>query len=150
MHGYRVIFGACSLAALLAVTVLASKGTKDGPGQEGGGDPKPDLVTSVSSTPLQSPNQIISITVTVKNIGEGPAPMLSCDVIFKNGHAPRNVVRKVERKIRPLAAGDSFSYVLSIRLSLGLYEICATADRKKKVPESDETNNRSCLMIEGK
>ena len=145
MNGTRMI-----LAAWLASALLAPDGAGNAPGPGGGTDPKPDLVTSIQSTPLRSPNQNVSITVTVKKIGDAPAPMFSCDVIFKNGHAPRNVVRKVERKIRPLAAGDSFSYVLSIRVSLGLYEICATADRKRKVPESDETNNRSCLMIKGK
>jgi subtilase family serine protease len=150
MHGYRVIFAACSLAALLAVPVLALKGTVDGPGPEGGEDPKPDLVASVSSTPLRSPNQNISITVTVKNIGEGSAPNSSCDVFVRNGHSPRQTMMTMKKAIRALEPGDQYAFSFSVKLGLGLYEVVARVDRKKKVPESDETNNETRLLIEGK
>ncbi len=118
--------------------------------QDQASDPKPDLCPSLTSTPLLTPNQDIKITVTVLNKGAAPAPESDFDIIIRNGHAPREVVRTFKRTIRALDPADSFSYTFSIKVSLGLIEICGTSDRRKKVPDADRKNNTACIMIEGK
>ena len=113
-------------------------------------DPMPDLATSIKCSTLVRPNQDITVTVTVENKGLAPAPESDFDILIKNGHAPREVAQTFKRKIRALEVGDHFSYSFKIRVALGLYEICGTADRKKKIPDTDRKNNIYCVMIEGK
>jgi hypothetical protein len=112
--------------------------------------PAPNLALSIKTSPLLKVNQDVKISTTVKNEGLGPAPESDVDIIIKNGHAPRQVVRTVKRKIRALTPGDSFTFSFSVKLNPGLYEICGTADRKKKLPDPDRKNNVFCLLIEGK
>jgi subtilase family serine protease len=112
-------------------------------------DSRPDLVVSLRATPLVSPHQDVTITVAVKNIGGGPAPESDFEIIIRNGHATRQVVRTYKRKIRALEPGESFSFSFAVKLSLGLYQVCGTADRKKKIQDPDRANNKFCLMIEG-
>jgi hypothetical protein len=109
----------------------------------------PDLAVKLKATPLLRPNQDVKITVTVKNKGRVAAPESDMDIIVRNGHAPRQVAKTFKRKIRALDAGDEYSYTFSVKLSIGLYEICGTADRKKKIHDADRMNNESCIMIEG-
>jgi hypothetical protein len=111
---------------------------------------RPDFAVTLKASSLLEPNQDITITVTVKNKGAGAAPESDFDVIVKNGHAPREVVRTFKKKIRALAPGDEFSYSFKIKVSLGLYEVCGTSDRKKKTDDADRRNNSACIMIEGK
>lgn len=113
-------------------------------------DNRPDLMVALKSTALLSPLQDVTITVTVKNKGAGPAPESDCDVFIRNGHAPRETVRVFKKALRALNPGDQYSFSFSIKLNLGLFEIAATVDRKKKIPETDETNNQARIMIEGK
>lgn len=113
-------------------------------------DNRPDLMVALKSTALLSPLQDVTITVTVKNNGAGPAPESDCDVFVRNGHAPRQTVKTLRKAIRALEPGDHYAFAFSIRLNLGLFEIAATVDRKKKIPETDETNNQTRIMIEGK
>jgi subtilase family serine protease len=113
-------------------------------------DNRPDLVVALKSTELVSPLQDVKVTVTVINKGAGPAPKSDCDVFIRNGHAPRETIRVFKKAIRALNPGDQYSFSFSVKLNLGLYEIAAIADRKKKIPEADETNNRIRIMIEGK
>ncbi len=113
-------------------------------------DNRPDLAVTLKSTALLSPFQDVTVTVSVKNNGAGPAPESGCDIFIRNGHAPRETVKVLKKAIRALGPGDQYSFSFSIKLGLGLYEIVATADRKKKIPESDETNNETRLVIEGK
>jgi hypothetical protein len=113
-------------------------------------DRPPDLMVSLKASALLVPNQDVTVTVTVKNQGAGPAQESDFDVIVRNGHAPREVVRTFKRKIRALDPGDHFSYSFKIKLGLGLYEVCGTSDRKKKLPDADRANNTACITIEGK
>lgn len=113
-------------------------------------DPRPDLVTSLESSAKVAFVKSVSITITVKNKGTAPSAESLCEVIIRNAHAPRQLLRKFEKKIRELTAGDSFSFSSSIKLGVGLFEICATVDPKNKIPEQDEANNRSCITLAGK
>ncbi len=130
-------------AALLAAT--AARPQAAAPAAE----PRPDLAVQLKSTPLLRPNQDVKITVTVRNKGAAAAPESDMDIIVKNGHAPRQVAKTFKRQIGALDPGDEFSYTFSVKLSIGLYEICGTSDRKKKIPDADRKNNEFCLMIEG-
>jgi subtilase family serine protease len=113
-------------------------------------DSRPDLTVSLKSTELLKPHQDITITVTVKNIGDSPAPKSDCQVFIRNGHAPRQTVKTLKKAIRPLDPGDQYIFSFSIKLGLGLYEAAAVADRKNRISEADETNNETRIMIEGK
>jgi len=113
-------------------------------------DNRPDLVVTLKSTPLISQLQDVTVTVNVKNIGAGPAPKSGCDIFIRNGHAPRETVRVFKKAVRALDPGDQYTFSFSIKLNLGLFEIAATADRKKKIAEADETNNQTRILIEGK
>jgi subtilase family serine protease len=113
-------------------------------------DNRPDLMVTLKSTALLSPLQDVTITVTVINNGAGPAPKSDCDVFVRNGHAPRQTVKTLRKAIRALEPGDHYTFSFAIRLNLGLFEIAATVDRKKKIPETDEKNNKARIMIEGK
>ncbi len=136
------VFIACGLAVLLAGAANAQQQAQD--------PLVPDLSVSIKASPLLKINQDVKISTTVKNEGMGPAPESDIDIIIKNGHAPRQVVRSVKRKIRALTPGDSFTFSFSVKLNPGLYEICGTADRKKKLADPDRKNNIFCLLMEGK
>jgi CARDB len=133
---------ACGLAVMLNVAAHAREPAQDPAG--------PDLAVIVKVSPLLTVNQDVKISTTVKNEGLGPAAESEVEIIIKNGHAPRQVVRTVKRKIRGLTAGDSFTFSFSVKLNPGLYEICGTADRKKKLPDPDRKNNVFCLLTEGR
>jgi subtilase family serine protease len=113
-------------------------------------EPKPDLVTSIRVSETTAPHQDVSISTTVKNIGSIPAPESFSDVVVRNARPPRQVLKKFQETIRELDPGDSFTFSISVEPGLGMYEVCAYADAKKSIDESDEINNRSCAMIEGK
>jgi hypothetical protein len=113
-------------------------------------DSRPELATSLESSEKVAFVKSLSITVTVKNTGTAPSPESRCEVIVRNAHAPRQLLRKFEKKIRELTAGDSFSFSSPLKLGIGLFEICATVDPKNRIPEQDEANNRSCITIAGK
>jgi hypothetical protein len=113
-------------------------------------DPRPDLITGVDVSSTAGSLRDVSISTTVKNVGSGPSPESLCDVIFRNARPPRQVLKKVQQKIRELDPGDAYTFSFTITTGFGMYEVCAFADAKKSVDESDETNNRSCTMLEGK
>ncbi len=113
-------------------------------------EPKPDLITSIKVSDTTAPHQDVSISTTVKNIGLASAPESLCDVTVRNARPPRQVLKRFQEKIRELDPGDFFTFSISVKPGLGMYEVCAYADAKKSIEESDETNNRSCAMIEGK
>jgi subtilase family serine protease len=158
MNAYRTgISAACGLALLciLVIAVPAMAGERpcvrrDADFTVHEPDPRPDLTVSLMSTALQRPFQKVTITVTVKNNGDGPAPGSDCVVFVRNGHPPRQTLRTLKKAIRALDPGDQYAFSFSIKLGLGLYEVAATADRKKKIDEADETNNQTRIMIEGK
>jgi len=111
---------------------------------------KPDLVTEIESSKKETFVESFSITVTVRNTGTAPSPESICEVTIRNAHAPRQLLRKFEKKIRELTAEDSFSFSSPLKLGIGLFEICATIDPKNKIPEQDKVNNRACITIAGK
>jgi hypothetical protein len=112
--------------------------------------PKPDLVTSIKVSDTTAPHQDVSISTTVENIGSAPAPESLCDVIVRNARPPRQALKRFQETIRELDPGDFFTFSISVKPGLGMYEVCAYADAKKSIDEAEETNNRSCAMIEGK
>lgn len=113
-------------------------------------DPRPDLVTSLESSEKVAFVKSLSITVTVKNMGTAPSRESLCEITVRNAHAPRQLLRKFEKKIRELTPGDSFAFSSPLKLGMGLFEICAAVDPKNKIPEQDEANNRACITIAGK
>ena len=112
-------------------------------------NPLPDLISAIKTSPLLEPNKDVTVKVTVINQGAAAAPESEYEIIIKNARAPREVIRVLKRTIRALEPNDKFSYSFSIKLGLGFFEICGTNDRKKKIKESDETNNKACITIEG-
>ena len=113
-------------------------------------DPKADLVLTVESSADVAFMETITITVTIKNKGTAPSPETDCELIVRKAVPPRRQLKKYEKKIRALDPGDSFSYGTPLKPGLGQYEVCATVDPKKKIPEEDEENNSSCIKIVGK
>ncbi len=111
--------------------------------------PLPDLISTIKTSPLLEPNKDVTVKITVINQGAAAAPESEYEVIIKNARAPREVIRVLKRTIRALEPNDKFSYSFSIKLGLGFFEICGTNDRKKKIKESDEANNKACITIEG-
>jgi len=124
--------------------LLAAAAAARGPGAG------PDLAPGLSSTRVAWPRNEVSVTVTIKNLGDGPAPASGCRVLIKNARPPRQTVRTVKKTVRALAAGDEFGFSFSVRLGPGLFEVVASADPKGKIRESDETNNVARLMIAAK
>jgi len=112
-------------------------------------DPLPDLISTLKTSPLLAPNKDVTVNITVANQGAAPAPESEYEIIIKNARAPREVIRVFKKKIRALELNDKYSYSFNIKLGLGFFEICGTVDRKKKIKESDKTNNKTCLTIEG-
>jgi subtilase family serine protease len=110
----------------------------------------PDLVLALSSTRAAWPRNEVTVTVTVKNVGAAAAPASSCRMLIKNARPPRQTVRTVKKSVRALAAGDEFAFSFSVRLGPGVFEVVANADPKKRIRESDETNNTARLMIAAK
>jgi len=138
-------------AAAFFVSLIFTLGAgQEGPHLGANADARPDLVTSLESSEKVAFIKTFSITVTVKNTGTGPSPESLCEITVRSAHAPRQLLRKFEKKIRGLTPGDSFGFSSPLKLGMGLFEICATVDPKKKIPEQDEANNRSCIKIAGK
>jgi subtilase family serine protease len=109
----------------------------------------PDLAVALDSTEPDWPRNNAKITVTVKNVGDAPAPKADCRVIIRQGHAPRQVVRTVKKTVRALGAGDRFEFTFVVKVGLGIFEAEATIDRKNRIAEADETNNAARIMIVG-
>jgi len=113
-------------------------------------DPRPDLAAEIESSKKVAYIESFLITVTVKNAGTAPSPASLCEVAVRNAHSPRQLLRRFEKKIRELSAGGSYSFSLPLKVGVGLFEICATVDPKKKIAEQDEANNRFCIEVAGK
>lgn len=111
---------------------------------------RPDLTVSLKASAPSAPGQDISLSTTVKNIGAGAAPPSSCDVIIRNARPPRQELRRYQEKIPALDPGGSYAFVITVKPGFGAYEVCAVADPKNLIVESDETNNRSCETVMGK
>jgi hypothetical protein len=130
--------------------VLSVRLTSQSGGEVRTSETRPDLVTSLESSEKVAFIKSFSLTVTVKNTGTAPSPESLCEITVRNAHAPRQLLRKFEKKIRDLTPGDSFGFSFPLKLGMGSFEICATVDPKKKIPEQNEDNNRSCITIAGK
>ncbi len=113
-------------------------------------EPRPDITVSLEAPTPSQPGQDVSLSTTVKNIGAGAAPPSSCDVIIRNARPPRQELRRYQEKIPDLGPGDAYTFTISMKPGFGAYEVCAVADPKNLIVESDETNNRSCKTITGK
>jgi subtilase family serine protease len=136
MRGPGVLGGAL-LGAAMAVAAAAPQ------------EPLPDLTPSVATARPDWPNRRTVITVTVKNIGEGACPKSVCHVFIRHAHSPRETFKVVKKDIRPLDPHDRFVFSFPVEFGLGLFEIEAVADRAKKIPESDETNNNAKVTVAG-
>ena len=111
---------------------------------------RPDLTVSLRASIPSAPRQDVSLSTTVKNIGPGSAPPSSCDVIIRNARPPRQELRRYQEAIPALDPGDAFTFLITLKPGFGAYEVCAVADPKNLVVETDETNNRSCETVTGK
>jgi hypothetical protein len=138
------------VAAFFASLVFIRGAGQEGPHSGANADAKPDLVTSLESSDKVAFIKSFSLTVTVKNTGTAPSSESLCEITVRNSHAPRQLLRKFEKKIRDLTPGDRFEFSFPLKLGMGSFEICATVDPKKKILEQDEANNRSCIIIAGK
>jgi subtilase family serine protease len=141
----------CAVAgALCALSILrtaAASPARDPRGQ----DPvrRPDLKVEIGTSKMIWPRRDITVTVSVKNVGDGPAPRSDCRILIKHAHAPRQTIKTIKKSVRALDAGDGYAFSFSVNLALGLWEIKATADRKNKILEADETNNEARIVIAG-
>jgi len=113
-------------------------------------EPKPDLAAEIETSKKETFLESFTITVTIKNTGTAPSPETVCEVMVRNGHSPRQILRRFEKKIREIDAGGSYSYASPLKVGRGLFEICAVVDPGKKIDEKDKANNRACLEIAGK
>ncbi len=136
------------VAALTLLTAAALAQASDA-APEAAAKPLADLTSTIKTSPLLEPNKDVTVSVTVLNKGAVAAPESEYEIIIKNARAPREVIRVMKRTIRALEANDKFIYSFNIKLGLGFFEICGTSDRKKKIKESDEANNKTCITIEG-
>ena len=109
----------------------------------------PDLAVDLRSTKPEWPRNNAKITVTIRNIGDAPAPKASCRVIIRQGHAPRQVIRTIKKTVRALGAGDRYEFAFTVKVGLGIFEAAAEVDRKNRIAESDEKNNTARISIVG-
>jgi hypothetical protein len=112
-------------------------------------DRRPDLKVEIGTFRMVWPRRDITVTVSVKNVGDGPAPRSDCRILIKNAHAPRQTIKTIKKSVRALDPGDEYAFSFSVKLALGLWEITAMADRKNKISEADETNNEARKAIAG-
>jgi subtilase family serine protease len=109
-----------------------------------------DLTVNIASSREEAFAETVIISVTVKNEGTESSPEALCELIVRNARPPRQVLKKLEKKIRELEPGDSFTFTSPVKPGLGTYDVCATVDPKNKIPEKDEANNKACLTLVGK
>jgi len=109
-----------------------------------------DLRVSIASSREEAFAETVMISVTVKNEGAESSPEALCELVVRSARPPRQLLKKLEKKIRPLEAGESFTFTSPLKPGLGSYDICATIDPKNKIAEGDETNNKACLTLVGK
>jgi len=109
-----------------------------------------DLAVSIESSRKVAFRETVAISVTVKNEGTASSPEALCELVVRNARPPRQVLKRLEKKIRPLEPGDSFTFTSPVKPGLGTYDVCATVDPKNKIPEEDKTDNKACLTIIGK
>ncbi len=137
--------GGLALLGLLPALVASGAGLA-----RTGQKPRPDLTAAVAATFPDWPQNDITVTVTLKNPGEAPAPKSVCMVYIRNATPPRQTVKRIKKAVRALEPGDEFAFSFKIRLALGMYEIVAVADRGDKIREKDEENNKARLTISGR
>jgi hypothetical protein len=113
-------------------------------------EPRPDLTVNLKVSTPSKPREDISLSTTVKNTGAGAAPPSSCDVIIRNARPPRQQLRRYGEAIPALDPGGTFTFTITVKPGFGAYEVCAVADPKNLIVESDETNNQSCVTVQGK
>jgi subtilase family serine protease len=113
-------------------------------------EPRPDIAAAISATVPDWPRRDVEVTVTLKNLGDAPAPKSACFVYVRNANSPRQTVRRIKKAVRELAPGDQFAFSFKLQLSLGMYEVEAVADPADKVREADEGNNKARIMLSGR
>jgi hypothetical protein len=107
----------------------------------------PDLISEVILSDYQIfPDESISGSVTVKNIGCAPTTTTTLLDITQTGGLP--TINDVA--VPPLAVGASFTTTFSnITFNqVGTYLICGTADASFLVQEISESNNTSCKSVQ--
>lgn len=106
---------------------------------------RPDLVIkSVSLSPTNPiPGANVTISVTVKNIGNGPAGSSATRYTWPTAPTSTNLATPA------LAAGAQTTLTASrIAPSAGIYTITAIADMSNQINESDETNNVASTVLQ--
>jgi alpha-tubulin suppressor-like RCC1 family protein/subtilase family serine protease len=115
--------------------------------------PSPDLIVSALSTTTTTANAggIASVINAVKNQGGSKAGTfveafhLSTNAVYGDGD---DIVLTTTRTIGSLGVGATSSATNAVQIPattpVGSYYVCAKADDKNSVVESDETNNTQC------
>lgn len=109
-----------------------------------------DLTVRIASSREEAFAETVMISVTVKNEGTESSPEALCELTVRSARPPRQLLKKLEKKIRKLEPGEGFTFLSPLKPGLGMYDICATIDPKNKIAEADETNNKACLTLVGK
>ena len=112
-------------------------------------DIPPDLtITSISGPAASAPGSTISVSVTTKNIGGGPAPASRTGFfLFTNNIWSPAATYLTDRAVPALVAGASDSATLSIQIPAdtvpGTYYVIAKSDWLGEIVEPNEVNNES-------
>lgn len=133
----------------LVVALVAGPGPAGARPGKNGAVSGPDLAVDLRSTGPDWPQNNAKITVTIRNIGDAPAPKANCRVIIRQGHAPRQVIRTIKKTVRALGAGDRYEFAFTVKVGMGMFEAAAEVDRKNRIAESDERNNTAKILIVG-
>ncbi|HET6464777.1 MAG TPA: CARDB domain-containing protein, partial [Nitrospiria bacterium] len=141
-----------SLFFLSSCKAGAGGGTTTDANEKAG--PPPDLVISALSTATTAfaPGQSFSVSSTVINKGNGPSDyfIIRFHLSINATYGDKDDIPFLEfREVKSLAAGESNtdSTVLTVPISTppGSYVLCAKADDKNRISESDNNNNTRCL-----
>lgn len=85
----------------------------------------------------------VKLSCTIKNAGSAPAVASYAEVLFK-AYPGGDLLDRSQVHVPALAPGEMYSVNAFSRLPKGNYQVCATADSTKVIPESNEGNNRIC------
>ncbi|MFC1991555.1 CARDB domain-containing protein [Chloroflexota bacterium] len=138
-----LIFGVGSILLLvLTLTVSSPFIAYQSPKASAAESTGPDLIIESITWSPESPSidDIVTISVTVKNQGEGKA--ITSRLTFRVDGS-----FKVFQYVESLEAGDSVTKEFTWTAGQGYHQIQMIIDEDKTIPESDETNNEKSVTI---
>jgi subtilase family serine protease len=128
--------------ALALILVSPTFGAGKTPPTTGNSAPLPDLqVIKLKATQLKGGK--VRVTYTIKNTGRAKsAPSVSRVTISTEG------IKAIQENTPGLKPGDNFTRTIEYVLAKsGKYQIKATADYLKQVPENNERNNENTIKF---